>query len=47
MRWAGRPGVNQRMDEVLGAGTGAQLRALATKVAAPEFLAAMAPPDKA
>tara|TARA_R110002020_G_scaffold11340_25_gene42797 strand:+ start:1172 stop:1681 length:510 start_codon:yes stop_codon:yes gene_type:complete len=39
--------VNQRMDEVLGAGTGAQLRALATKVAAPEFLAAMAPPDKA
>jgi len=33
--------VNQRMDKALGAGTGAELRALATKVASPEFLAAM------
>ena len=33
--------VNLRMDSVLGAGTGAELRALATKVASPEFLAAM------
>ena len=33
--------VNQRMDSVLGAGAGSELRALATKVASPEFLAAM------
>ena len=33
--------VNLRMDKVLGAGTGSELRALATKVASPEFLAAM------
>jgi len=33
--------LNQRMDRVLGAGTGAELRALATRVASAEFLAAM------
>lgn len=33
--------VNLRMDSVLGAGTGSELRALATRVASPEFLAAM------
>ncbi|WP_193334919.1 MarR family winged helix-turn-helix transcriptional regulator [Devosia beringensis] len=33
--------VNLRMDEVLGANAGAELRALATKVASPAFLAAM------
>jgi len=33
--------VNLRMDKVLGAGTGSELRALATKVASPDFLAAM------
>ena len=33
--------LNQRMDTVLGAGTGAELRALATRVASAEFLAAM------
>jgi DNA-binding MarR family transcriptional regulator len=33
--------VNQRMDAVLGAGTAADLRALATQVASAEFLAAM------
>lgn len=33
--------VNLRMDSVLGAGRGSELRALATRVASPEFLAAM------
>ena len=33
--------VNQRLDNVLGEGTGSQLRALATTVASPAFLAAM------
>lgn len=33
--------VTLRMDNVLGSGTGSELRALATKVASPEFLAAM------
>tara|TARA_R110002124_G_scaffold114535_41_gene269609 strand:+ start:19301 stop:19801 length:501 start_codon:yes stop_codon:yes gene_type:complete len=34
-------GVTQRMDNALGEGAGAQLRALATTIASPEFLAAM------
>ena len=33
--------VNRRMDDVLGTGAGAELRALATKVASPDFLLAM------
>ncbi|SEQ07281.1 transcriptional regulator, MarR family [Devosia sp. YR412] len=33
--------MNLRLDSVLGEGTGAELRAMATKVASPEFLAAM------
>ena len=33
--------LNQRIDMVLGAGNGAELRALATRVASAEFLAAM------
>jgi len=35
--------LNIRMDGVLGVGTATELRALATRVASPEFLAAMAP----
>ena len=38
--------VNQRMDGVLGAGTAADLRALATQVGSAEFLAAMSTPAK-
>lgn len=38
--------VNQRMDGVLGTGTAAELRALATRVASPEFLASMVAPQK-
>ena len=33
--------LNMRMDGVLGVGTASELRALATRVASPEFLAAM------
>ena len=38
--------VNLRMDGALGGSTAAELRSLATRVASPEFLAAMAPPQK-
>lgn len=37
--------VNERMDGVLGSGTAAELRALAKRVASPEFLASMKQPS--